>query len=110
MSKYTPGPWTIKEEDGDGACRYTDICKTWILDSEFRSNMAFIQAWYQEDDKNVFEEVRANTRLMAAAPDLLEALKQCEVMFRVFSTADLRKILPGTYKDILVVLAKAEGD
>ncbi len=95
-SKHTPGPWGCI----DTSYHAYDYRLTKPDGSPLPLSI----------EGNDHSEQRANARLIAAAPDLLEALKQCEVMFRVFSTADLRKILPGTYKDILVVLAKAEGD
>ena len=67
MSKHTPGPWTTDEADHDEP--YQDIriqagkrgiCRVWIDDAPVHDYNA---------------EQRANARLIAAAPDLLEALK-----------------------------------
>lgn len=74
MLKYTPGPWRVREEIGDGKCCHTDKCITWTIDGFDRNNIAWIQAWKYADDPDVFDEVCANTKLIAAAPDLLEAL------------------------------------
>ena len=89
MSKYsqhTPGPWRMTEEVGDGNCQYKEYCITIIIDSEERAHMAHIQAWKAEDDPHVFEEVRANARLIVTAPELLSIVEE---------------LLPlGNYKDI----------
>lgn len=64
MSKHTPGPWKVFNgtdvfpDDGDKeATRYIADCDM--------ASAAFISG----------EEARANARLIAAAPDLLETLK-----------------------------------
>ena len=96
MSNYTAGPWQLQNPEG--------LLSVQVVKQPDKCICTVYKLFFED------AEALANARLIAAAPDLLEALKQCEVMFRVFSTADLRKILPGTYKDILVALAKAEGD
>lgn len=85
MSKHTPGPCRVAEEDGDGKCQYRSIAKTWVIDSQERHLMAFLQAWKDKEDLSIFDEVRANAHLIAAAPDLLEALIG---MVEVFGNAE----------------------
>lgn len=69
MSKHTPGPWATDEADHDMPCenikikagKYRTICTVWIDDAPVHDFNA---------------EQRLNARLIAAAPDLLEALKK----------------------------------
>lgn len=62
MSGYTPGPWSIDNCDGGFAIRPEDT--GWLL--SFISSHAFSSRYH---------DAEANARLMAAAPELLEALE-----------------------------------
>lgn len=69
MSKHTPGPWVIGESDSRGIH---------CVDARDPNRAGIIELCevfgVQQDDKE--DDVsRANARLIAAAPDLLEALK-----------------------------------
>ncbi len=77
MSKHTDGPWWFDADFYVLAGEDTNIiCELWTPDRE------------------------ANGRLIAAAPDLLEALKQ----------ARLHSAMPHTLREqIEAVIAKAEG-
>jgi hypothetical protein len=55
---YTPGPWTIQGSS--------------INSVELRKNIAM----YQRDISSMDEEHQGNARLIAAAPELLEALRE----------------------------------
>ena len=63
-TKYTPGPWTV-DEDGfvydASAFHETPICDPRCFDANIAGNMA---------------EMDANARLIASAPELLEAGQQ----------------------------------
>ncbi|WCX74845.1 hypothetical protein KK211_17905 [Pseudomonas aeruginosa] len=66
MSKHTPGPWTVDFIDGvDGVFAECDkrICQVDEVD---------IVGW----NARFRDESEANAKLIAAAPDLLEALQQ----------------------------------
>lgn len=67
MSKHTPGPWTI-EEYGDGDLPALAIHK----DSETR--VCFMATPGSHGDPAT---IAADARLIAAAPDLLAALRAC---------------------------------
>ena len=67
MTKHTPGPWILDEESID------------LLDFELETHRIWINAdgmhiGYVDGPRT--EERKANARLIAAAPDLLEALKE----------------------------------
>jgi hypothetical protein len=59
MSKHTPGPWVFTTERGDNYI--TGGGKTLMCDTQY-------YPWCPDDD--------ADWRLIAAAPDLLEALEE----------------------------------
>lgn len=83
-TKWTPGPWNgrdIKVSDQDAAG--ISICFTYPPR----------------------EEYRANARLIAAAPELYEALQVAELALR---ERGLRVL--GEYKQIESALAKARGE
>jgi hypothetical protein len=63
MSKATPGPWTIKRHGYESP---------YMAHAFIEPSVAAI--WWPDGN----EEQEANARLIAAAPELLEALKQCE--------------------------------
>lgn len=64
MSKHTSGPWVVVTEEGKPVVKsFEDFYITNTIDA----------AGYESDDDTKF----VNARLIAAAPDLLEALKEC---------------------------------
>lgn len=90
---HTPGPWIAVgawvEHPDDNT---PDICNC----DPF--------SMYQEGRSD--KEVCANARLIAAAPDLLEALKACDEAMAYMSEYDIPLTLPGQVK---AAIAKAEG-
>jgi hypothetical protein len=95
VSKHTPGPWEIVHRDDDycmsmtciaqaGAMRETrNICR---LDDDINAHKVIAITFHQitpragmecdddDDDLSCVDRAQANSRLIAAAPDLLEAL------------------------------------
>ena len=65
MNKYTPGPWTASEGSP------SDV---WHVDMPDRQFSITVARGDEDWDMSV-EEVQANARLIAAAPDLLDALQ-----------------------------------
>jgi hypothetical protein len=61
MSKFTPGPWHVQ-----------GVCETTVVDKH-RNIIAEIEGDYDDPDHLTF--MVANARLIAAAPDLVEALR-----------------------------------
>lgn len=91
-AKHTPGPWSTDEADHDAPyqditiCggRHRRICSVWIDDAPVHDYNA---------------EQKANARLIAAAPELLEALRKAK-------TASL----PTEVRDVVnAAIAKATG-
>jgi hypothetical protein len=66
MSKHTPGPWAISSGD-------FILQNHAAVDAPKHGALALV-VWKMEDDGRS-PECEANARLIAAAPDLLEALK-----------------------------------
>ncbi len=64
MSKHTPGPWKIE---------YSDTSTR--PDLKIKGNMLVATTPPLHSDREINEEVKANARLIAAAPDLLAAAK-----------------------------------
>jgi hypothetical protein len=99
---HTPGPWNadsgpfIQAEDG------AIVARLWTLDSG--SHAAEVTGQPDEDS-----EIGANARLIAAAPDLLEALKAAQAhVCSSFECGEDRTACP-VRGYIRAAIAKAEG-
>lgn len=68
MGKHTPGPWQLKPEESDVG--YVRIRGTRLGERYKIANVLHSSAEYLD-----IQETKANARLIAAAPDLLEALQ-----------------------------------
>ena len=77
MSKHTPGPWLIGKRSSGG---YS------LINADGWESLARVVTVMEDDNRPCAEGV-ANARLIAAAPDLLEALKE------------LSRSFIGTYSD-----------
>jgi len=104
MNKHTPGPWAANPSNAERYSQYVapkDL-KSWPYDV-----VAYIPEAY--GDKCTFPGAHmANARLIAAAPDLLEALG---ALTHALDEADLvhddqRK----TFKDAIAAIARATGE
>jgi len=97
-TKHTPGPWTIHH--------YEWLPKGHVsIDALFHGELALV-VWKMEDDEQS-PECEANARLIAAAPELLEALQRCVGQLRELSFKNDRitRCLEGAHRAI----AKATG-
>ena len=90
-TKHTPGPW--------GITQYTNYIG-WSVYAKNRGCIA--ERWYDSEQKTPNrDELYANARLIAAAPELLEAL-EC-----IVGSGDIGQ----PYLDIAIeAIAKAKGD
>ena len=92
MSKHTPGPWTITRDEEN----YVHISGNWV-------NFARVVVRFR-GDKQDYKTGLANARLIAAAPDMLAALKDArDALF------DRAPITVGLEAQINAAIAKAEG-
>ena len=83
MSKHTPGPWALESVDTRcGSCHKIGPFPSAGVRSEVHACVYADQMRLGIDDRNpVAAELLANARLIAAAPELLEALVQLEEAF-----------------------------
>lgn len=95
MSQHTPGPWLVDAEHA--GLFEQDQARFWI-------NASGTHVAYVDGPRN--DERTANARLIAAAPDLLEALQACDEAMAYMSEYDIPLHLPFRVK---AAIAKAEG-
>ena len=97
--KHTPGPWEAAAASGYGSPRTLFIRRV-------------------EDDVSIADNIidpetdkpsEANARLLAAAPDLLEALQNC-IAALFFEKDEARRIAVGAAADILVTKIEKGGE
>ena len=105
MSKHTPGPWAYALEYGPNITeppRITTVarCANYVigLPSDYPGGN------YRDGDPSGDEE--ADARLIAAAPDLLDALRHIEGV----AMADEPRDLPGIAHTARAAIAKATGE
>jgi hypothetical protein len=96
VSKHTPGPWHVDQTLGFPRDVYAE-----------RGFM--IATAYEVQDADNGPESCANARLMAAAPDLLEALKEMEALIPVRSPKEIR-VPHSTHAKMKAAIAKACGE
>jgi len=101
MSKHTPGPWKIRN----------DITKDTLICSE---NKTIICGIHQKN-LNILSETKANAQLIAAAPDMLETLKQSYEMIDTLAgmsswEARSQDEIDEVMNQMLNAINKAEGD
>jgi hypothetical protein len=70
--KHTPGPWTS----------LTDTDRETIVSEHVNAYGNFIVTIVTRGDERMTEEDRANARLIAAAPELLEALEYASELIK----------------------------
>ena len=75
-AQHTPGPWVVN----------TDDPPCYAISSEDYGRIALLQYPLAEELQRV-DQHKADARLIAAAPELLEALKACESCLRIYGNA-----------------------
>ncbi len=88
---HTPGPWSTRRMNDE----------TVIILGDHKGQTACLAHSFETVDDE------ANTRLISAAPDLLEALQQLR---GVFSEAEWMALAPVSYKQALDAIARAVGE
>jgi hypothetical protein len=106
MSKHTEGPWSFAHNGaGDFKTACIDICQS--NSKEFRGQVAYLQS-AEHIEGITMAECEANARLIAAAPDLLEALEM------MLTTRENERSLRGKESPLhdraRAAIAKARGE
>lgn len=107
MSKHTPGPWAVRRwswpTQVEGSIHQV------ISADSFPT--AFVPAWDKPEPGEVEagDEARANARLIAAAPELLEACKLIVSAFDALKPASAARNEPLQINAARAAIAKAEG-
>lgn len=70
MTNHTPGPWSVVEHD-HAICVQTEAQNK----TKYGASRYAAIGGFDRSDQAQLAEARANARLIAAAPDLLEALQ-----------------------------------
>jgi len=70
MSKHTKGPWAISKN-----LSWSENDRGWTVFKRGEGHIATVSPRIADDSGNASEEGLANARLIAAAPELLEALQ-----------------------------------
>lgn len=92
MSQHTPGPWEIDQAIRHGFTVYSE-------------QSGFIVGYMDEEGRYGAVESEANARLIAAAPDLLEALETI-----VATERDRHGYHPAWTDQARAAIAKARGE
>lgn len=106
MSRHTPGPWAYTTAP-EGWCFNVHQADDADTNHPHSCDVAFMTV--SCDPKAVQE---ANARLIAAAPELLDALKHCESMLMSYSIdrVDHEQIEDKALTKIRAAIAKATGE
>jgi hypothetical protein len=102
-TKHTPGPWKIRNELN----RSVDSLKQipyWTVGIDDARGLAIVETfarWAPQD------QIEANARLIAAAPELLSMVKYCRGIQKAFP--DSFKATPEFGAEMDALIAKAEG-
>lgn len=105
MSKHTPGPWEVFPFKGDGKRIAIFGNQKWYPGKAF--------CWVDHDDVD-HEEMEANARLIAAAPEMLEACNAIRDDLQSGSygpiNEPLSKISVRAYLLLYAAITKATGE
>ena len=105
-AKHTPGPWRTvhldqNKLDGNAPCCVKANNRT----------VAWVDFWQDESYATQLQmsEQAANASLIAAAPDLLEALLSCEQVLSATECSGIKQLFNGQVLDIArAAIAKAK--
>ena len=98
MSKHTKGPWEVCEHDHGTVIRTESAKKT-----KYGASRYAVIGGFESSDPEQMEEARANARLIAAAPDLLAALRT------LVDEPQPLGIDRAAYRDALLAIERAGG-
>lgn len=103
MSKHTPGPWEVERSEGGYEQAWVKGSKRIIVTVHGRTRTSNVFTRLNDEDL-------ANARLIAAAPEMLEALKLIRKrQFLVERTADAVHLPADVAAAVEAAIVKAEG-
>ena len=117
-TNYTTGPWCIHRGYANAeTIRCDDNGESWEFTHTHIGAGDKIVAQVQHQSKDSgwphvheVEEMWANARLIAAAPEMLDALKKLHACHRAFSGSDDWSVLDDEVRaEVEAMIAKAEG-
>ena len=102
MNRYTSGPWAVLTElDGDG-----DTVRVVVPGKNFHVALVYGHGGDAQTDM----ERNANARLIAAAPEMLSAMKFIASTLKKFSNGETsRLVVDAALDEAGVVLKRIEG-
>ena len=100
MSKHTPSPWVV-------VGRLTKYVEARIGDGLIQEVAA---CGPTKADNGYGEQQNANARLIAAAPDLLEALQDVDALWMHHSVAHGDGKIGPLHEKVIAAIAKATGE
>ena len=111
QDKHTPGPWrVIIDDDGNPLSGRPSVAASDELDCAIVHWDGFIQEYWRSARGD--KEIHANARLIAAAPDMLEALEAAEESIATFIGVHKYPIDSGAgdvLRQVSAAIAKASG-
>ncbi len=96
VTKHTPGPWLLADSD-----------KTFIYALNDKGTNAFFA--HVQDPRTNKEELEANAHLIAAAPDMLHALRRAALVLAWASEQLGSQAIEDDYKIVSDAIEKATG-
>lgn len=104
---FTPGPWHYGDEDESVVgVHYVDVHAGEYCTASYRCTASVEGPFVDGEFGPLDEETRANARLIAAAPELYEAL---EALVKEANGFELWQRPYGTLEPAMAALAKARG-
>ena len=97
--KWTPGQWRATTRQGSW---------DWVVYTEDDPNIEICQTFHDGTDEN--EEGEANAHLIAAAPELYEALLKCLMLLEDYGAGEPDSCARELFDEVCAVLAKARGE
>ena len=106
-TKFTPGPWIARIED-HSFCDPGDVFTSFTVATEEAGKYdCFAEVFTRNDD---IYEAAANTRLIAAAPEMYEFIHWIRSVQGQCAIMKWRKFLPEILDKADEILRKAEGE
>lgn len=100
---HTPGPWGVQRVKGSYLVPFHVL-------AEDGKPVAYCEGDQLRPDRTGIGEARANARLIAAAPELLAALKDCrDWLVAICDSTKLEETERGYLEAATNAIAKAEG-